>query len=177
MGYYLDMKHKNLPLLVGIALPVIFIIIMVIIIFTPALFVKPGHNFIYTNDSQIPYNQSYRYNYTIKDSHIDLTPVTIQEKTTVIEQLPKLYLYDVKAGASHEVSFAEVQKLTLDPGPSSPDGYSVNYDYSHSGIFELFGSRGDDSGYYISKGNGKKRLGGLSTDRYNNNFKLIGWVK
>jgi hypothetical protein len=56
----------------------------------------------------------------------------------------------------------------------------VTYEYGHDGIFELFGSRNDNDGYFISKGNGKKKINGLSSDqysRYGRWFNLIGWIK
>ena len=66
----------------------------------------------------------------------------------------------------------------VDPSRDSL-GYTVAYDYSHDGIFELFGSNSNNNGLFISKGTGKKKLGGLAGNRYwhSSNFKLIGWVK
>ena len=39
-------KLKNIPLLIGIALPIIFIFAISVIIFTPSLFIKPQYNFL-----------------------------------------------------------------------------------------------------------------------------------
>jgi hypothetical protein len=174
------MKTKNLPLIIGISLPVIFIIIISVVIFTPSLFIKPQHNFIYTTEDTYYGNEKYAKTYEIKDSKIVLVPSTVQENQMLQKDAPTLYLYDVKTDSSHQISLEEAQKYTVDPGPSSPDGYTVTYEYGHDGIFELFGSRNDNDGYFISKGNGKKKINGLSSDqysRYGRWFNLIGWIK
>jgi hypothetical protein len=178
---------KNLPLIVGISLPVVFIIVISIVIFVPSMFVNPQHNFLYTfNNDAYPYNQGYRNAYVVLNAHLASTPVpanpsaSVTLQNTFVGDYPPLYLYDVKTGTSHLVTLEEARLYTLDPGPSSPDGYTVNYEYTNSGIFELFGSSGNDSGYFIEKGNSRKKLSGLNaTDRYaySDNLKLLGWVK
>ena len=90
-------------------------------------------------------------------------------------------MYDIKNNSSHQITLEEASKYSLDPGPSSPDGYNVDYNYGHNGIFEIFGSNKNNNNYYISKGKAKKILIGLSFNQsyyYNNGaFNLIGWVK
>jgi hypothetical protein len=87
-------------------------------------------------------------------------------------------MYDVKTDSAHQVSFDQVKFLSIDPGPSSVDGYTVSYESGSSGIFDLFGT-GDPSGYFISKGAAKKRLQGLAQNGYwsGANFKFIGWIR
>ena len=180
--------NKHTPLIIGISLPIIFILVISIVIFGPAFFVKPQYDFIYTTESdRYSYNQQeYKNTYDIKDGHIVLEPVEyqkIKENDTYYDQIkqkhaPVLYVYNMKTNSSHEISFADAQKLSLDPGPSSPDGYTVSYQYNHDGIFELFGSSGQSNGYFISKDNGKKKLNALVADEYwgQGSFKLIGWI-
>ena len=175
------MKTKNLPLIVGIAMPVVFILIISLVVFTPSLFVKPQHNFIYTASDNYPaygYDR-YKNTYKIENNHLTLVPVILNTNETVHGDMPTLYMYDVKTDTTHLLSFDEAKKLSLDPGPSSPDGYTVSYKYGNNGIFNLFGSNGNDSGYFISKDKGSKRLKGLTDTRYygSNNFQIIGWIK
>jgi hypothetical protein len=174
------MKIKNLPLIIGIALPVVFILIISVVIFTPSFFIKPSHNFLYTvSDNYYGYDQAYRNTYNVEQNRIVLEAVPAKENWTYKGDVPTLYLYEVRTNASHQITLDEAKGYVLDPGPSSPDGYTVAYQYSHNGVFELFGSNNDNSGYFISKGSGKKRLNGLTGDRYWNqgNFRLIGWIK
>lgn len=174
------MKTKHLPLIIGISLPLVFILIISLVIFTPSLFVKPQHNFIYTSEnSYYEYNQHFKNTYVVKNNKIAMESVPPRLNYTQTKEAPTLYLYDVISDSSHQITFEEAKKYTVDPGPSAPDGYTVAYQYGHDGIFELFGSSSDNNGYFISKGDGKKKLNGLTGDRYRSSgdFKLIGWIK
>ena len=173
---------KNIPLLVGIALPIIFILIISTVVFTPSLFIKPQYNFLYSSDNSYDYYNRYSNTYEVKDGHIALTPVPPINGYAYKTCNPPLYLYDVKSNTSSKVEFNEVSNLGIDAGPSSPDGYSVTYKYSNDGIFGIFGgSNSSQNGYVISKGNGAKRLEGLTSSGYSyynsGNFQLLGWVK
>ncbi len=178
------MIKKHLPLFIGISLPIIFIISMSIVIFAPSLFIKPQFNFLYTSTDIYSNNQTYNAVYEINNGRLEL------ETNTAIPPLPSnqdftqnagpLYRYNVRTNSSHEVSFDEAKNYAIDPGPSSPDGYTVKYEYDNGGLFDLFGGNESFSGYFIGRGNGKKRLSGLkNTDqyRYRQDFRLIGWIK
>lgn len=180
------MKRQHLPLIIGIALPIVFIIIISIVIYTPNLGVHPEHNFVYTNENSYPYDSRYKNSYTVKNNRIVEVSNNLPTSTypggylPVIKDVPDLYLYDVKNNTSHQISFEEAQNYVVDAGPSSPDGYTVQYEGGYGSIFDLFGDSRGDMGYYIEKDRGKKRLVGMQTnDRYSYqyNFKLLGWVK
>ena len=108
-------------------------------------------------------------------------PITvINSNQTYINDNPPLYVYDLLTNSSHLVTIDEAKKFNLDPGPSSPDGYTINYRYYNSGIFELFGSDNRNQGYYIGLNGSEKRLDGLNSTHYYGDpgsFKLIGWIK
>ncbi len=175
------MKTKNLPLIIGIALPILFIIVISVVIFVPSLYVKPAHDFIYTTTDRYVYNQLPTYAYAVQSGKIALDPIqrspSTNQNITYTTDMPTLYRYDTKNNTIHTITFEEAKAFMLDAGPSSPDGYIVGYEYNHDGIFELFGSGNDNRGYYISKGNAKKKLPGITSDIYSNNLKLIGWIK
>lgn len=172
---------KNIPLLIGIAMPIIFILIISIVVFGPSLFLKPQYNFLYSNfDNYYNYNNQYSNTIEVENNKLILKPLP-DFKGVQNNNIPPLYLYDVKTNTSKQVDFSEAQKYVVDSGPSSPDGYIVNYNnnYGSYGIFGLFGSGGDNRGYFISKGNSQKRLSGLTNTGYYNyyQFKFIGWIK
>ena len=173
---------KNIPLFIGIILPIVFILILSVVFFTPSLFIKPQYNFLYST-YYYDYNNRYSTTYVVENNRLSLSPLPTTAGVTDTykgDNLP-LYLYDVKNNSTHQVDWSEAKNFNIDPGPSSPDGYIVKYQYSNDGIFELFGSNGNQNGYVISKGNGSKKLNGLNFNdyrRYNSgNFKFIGWVK
>lgn len=173
---------KNLPLIIGLALPVLFIIIISAIVFTPNVFIKPAHDFIYSNETNYYNPYQYQLTYVVENEKITTSkiPVNTDFKEPTNRQVsPTLYIYNVKDDSTHQITLEEAQKYTLDPGPTSADGYVVAYNYGHYGLFELFGSNGNNNAWYVTKGTGKKRLNGLTTDRYygSGNFKFIGWIK
>jgi hypothetical protein len=174
---------KHIPLLIGISLPVLFILVISAVIYLPVLSIKPQHDFIYVAQNEYaPYDQASKYIYDIKDGKVITKPNTKKfPEQILLNEPPKLYMYDINTDTSHEISLADAQKLSVDPGPSSPDGYMVEYKYGHDGIFELFGSDNGSNGYYVSKDNGSKKLKGIVNFNgywgYNEGFKIIGWIK
>lgn len=175
------MNRRNLPLIIGIALPLVFIAIISVVLFGPSLFINPQHDFLYTGETNYYGSQQYRNTYAVENGRISLFPQELgpNVKPEIQKDMPTLYLYDIESNSSHVIDYEDAKRLHLDPGPSSPDGYSIQYEYGHSGIFELFGSNSDNDGYFISRGSGKKKLNGLPGGRYSygKDFKLIGWVK
>ncbi len=185
------MNTKHLPIIIGISLPFIFIIIVASILFVPTLFIKPAHDFIYiTEQVNYGYNREYKNTVKVESGKIALDPLIVEDQSNVrlrlsaearLQQkdMPTLYRYDVKSGASRQITFEEAQGYEVDPGPSSPDGYTVAYEYGHYGIFELFGSDNNQDGYFISKDGTQKKLYGLTDNNsgYRGNFTLIGWIK
>ena len=174
---------NNIPLLIGVALPIIIIFTISIIIFTPSLFIKPQYNFLYSNTDTYYYDYNNRYSntYVVEGNHLSLSSLPTTTRVTYKGDNPPLYLYDVKNNSTHQLDWSEAKNFNIDPGPSSPDGYIVKYLYSNDGIFELFGSNGNQNGYVIYKDNGSKKLNGLNSSGYSyynsGNFKFIGWVK
>ncbi len=178
---------KNLPLVFGIALPIIFILVISLVVFIPSLYVNPQHNFLYmTSDVVYGNNQMYSQTYVVVNDHIALKSVVNNPNrpqypyVTYRTDNPPLYLYDVKNNSSHQITFDEAKKILVVMDPMSPDGYTVTYRYSNGGIFEIFGGNNTDSRYVITKGNGSKKLDGLlPADAYYSpgNFTFLGWVK
>lgn len=175
------MNTKNLPLMVGIALPLLLIGVITLVIFGPSLSIKPAHDFIYTSDDDYySYTRDYLHTYKVMDGRITLEAVPPKPGYAPTKTAPPLYLYDVQTDTVHQITFEDARGYVLDPGPSSPDGYSVSYQYGHDGIFELFGSSNEDNGYVISKGDGVKRLSGITGNgrySYDDGFKLLGWIQ
>lgn len=175
---------KHLPLIIGIALPIVFIIIISLVIWLPSLSIQPAHNFIYSAEGPSYGNYGpYRNSYKVVSGRLTLVPHQVQKGVNYEYKAdaPTLFLYDVKNNTVHQIEFAEAERYILDPGPSSPDGYIVSYNYNHDGIFELFGSNNSNSGYTISKGNARRPLVGLQSGRYGygslSDFQFIGWIK
>ena len=175
------MRTKNLPLIVGISLPIIFVIAISIVVFISYLSIRPQYDFLYSFDSNAYYGyDGYKDTYAVENGAIVLKALAVAQNQTYKGDAPTLYLYDVKTNSSHEVSFNDAQGYSLDTGPSSPDGYMIKYEYENGGVLDLFGSSGNDGGYFVEKGDAKKRLPGIADANninYQGDFNLIGWIK
>lgn len=173
---------KQLPVIVGISLPILFIIVLAAAVFIPARSIRPAYDFLYTvGDPYDNVNGVYAETYAVEGGQLVTKPALAPERKDfpVHAGAAPLYRYEVATDSSHTVTAAEAAAFTLDPGPSSPDGYTVAYEYGHSGIFELFGSNGNESGYFISRNGARKKLHGVAADRYGrqDSLHLIGWIK
>ena len=188
---------KNISLIVGILLPIIFIIVIAVILYLPQLAVNPTHDFIYTLEDRYGSDVGYNHTYDIEGDEIVLkklsregfessrasVPINIINTSTDESEIvaPDLYYYDVENHRSNQISLEEAKSYAVVPGPTSPDGYVIEYNSGNYGIFELFGSSRDSRGYYIrqSDGAGSEKLTSIAGDRgyYYRNLKLIGWIK
>ncbi len=175
---------KNLPIIIGVALPIIFILVIALLAFGPTWSIRPAHNFIYSHDNRdYYYGRQYRNIYDVENGKVVMKPRTINmvnRENVTWEDAPPIFLYNVKNNSTHEIGLVEALALNLDPGPTSPDGYLVEYRSGDYGVFELFGSNNSANGYYITKDQAGKKLAGFQNDRYSyydRNFKFLGWVK
>ena len=171
---------RNLPLLLGIVLPLAFVVVVMLMAYVPGLSVRPAHDFVYTQATDTMYQTAYRSEYQIVDGSIELRAVEVNESDRmglVIEDAPRLFLYDIEEDTSREITLADAKALNLVAGPSSPDGYIV--DYKYGGSFGLFGGDGNSAGFFISKDGAGKRLPALSANGYwqERNLRVIGWVQ
>jgi hypothetical protein len=161
------MKKESVPLILGMLLPITLVVGFLIFIYTPRLFINPEYNFLYTE-------KEYSYN---RDDQVD--EYSIVDNKLVYkgdeEKDHEIYLYNVKKQTSNQISLEEAQTYYIEAGPSSPDGYLVEYQYNHNGIFEIFGSS-NNRGYYLVNDKSKQRLLGLNTRYYNDEFELLGWI-
>jgi len=175
------MNKKHVPMLVGVTVPLVLLIILAVAVYVPNFFVKPQYNFVYSTNSNVDYYYNYYYEnlYKVVDNKITYSPVSLPANTgdRVTYKAPQLFLYDVKTHRVSEISFEAAQKLSLDGSTVSLDGYFMEYNYGHSGIFELFGSDSRNSGYYIGNGRASAPLVGINAPTTRSNgIKFIGWV-
>lgn len=170
------MKKENLPLVIGLLIPLLMIVFVMISVYVPALLTQPKYNFVYGAGGDYYVLESYAVqNGTLIKKEVKYPPKHIEPP--VIE--PKLYVYDVVNNTVKEISFDEAQKLNLSSARMSPDGFEISSGSEDYSIFSLFFSRGDYYGAKYIRGHGiSKRLNMFREDRSWSyiNFRFIGWV-
>lgn len=174
------MKKEHIPVIIGLSLPFVFVIALALFIYLPNTKIDPQHDFLYTVSNNS--NDRYQEKFVITNERIEAEQNTnLNGRTNIEAGTPDLFYYDVEDNTSRKIDLSQAEAYRLDPGPSSPDGYTVEYRRSHNGIFEVFGSSNNKNGFYITKDNGAKKLNGVTSSNnyyyYYNNFQLVGWVK
>lgn len=174
-------SKKNLPLLLALVIPVIMVIGVAAAVYLPGLGHRPSYNFVYATGDGVSYYGSGGYDFYVKDGHLARQERPVDPVRDPFYQnrsvASKLYLHDVKANTSKELSFEEAQKIFLDPSIRSADGYEVaRGGYSGDG-FLFSGGRSDFGHWYIKGYNRSFQLNlRLFGSYYSDNFKFLGWV-
>jgi len=167
------MRKHNIPLIVGLSIPVLMILFVAGSIYLPGVFVHPKTNFLYS------YSSGYNYNYqiyAISNGKLIINsnkyPDNILPKTDI-----KLYIYDVVKNESKEISFYDAQQLSLDSSIKSKDGFEITYGKRGNGIFPFFYfSDIDYNSRYITGHNVSKKLNLQLNGNYYYSFQFLGWI-
>lgn len=183
-------KKPNVPLIVGIGVPVLMMLFVAAAIYLPGLFKKPQFDFVYSSgqtswsspilevkDQKLTYKCADSQNYY---SSNDTASTEIAAKCAE-EFLPKLYRHSIKENKSIEISYADAQKLILDSSADSPDGYKVEQgDYSSGDMFSgMFGGSesSDYSSWFLKGHNTKTKLNLIIDTNSPYDLKFVGWIK
>jgi hypothetical protein len=193
---------RYIPLIVGVAIPIVFICMVLLVMLISTFRVRPAHNFLYILDADTSYQmKQYQNEYAVENNKLMLIPlISLSASSTVVDRTvstdpqliavspdtgvryyktPTLYEYDVRNQASKQIRFEDAQMYTLDPGPSSPDGYTITQQSTYGGFIDLFGSSYQSGGFVMYKGGSKRKFNGLGNGEYFSpgEFQVIGWIK
>ena len=172
------MKIKdNISLIIGIAIPILMIILVAASIYLPAIFSsQPKFNFLYvTGDDYYKGKQ-----YVVQSGKLVEREVKYQEHYP--PRIPRLFIHHVATNESKEISFKKAQQLSLNPNLKSPDDWKVVYGNRDYGIFPLFFSgRRDYSSMYLKGHNTSKKLNLQSPPDnryyYYHRVRFLGWIR
>lgn len=172
------MKKNNIPLILGMLIPVFMIIFVAVSIYLPALFTQPKYDFLYAAGGDYYLLNSYAVqNSKLIKNEVNY-PANYLNSSGLPKAEPKLYVYDMAKNVSREVSFEEAQRLKLNSENISPDGFEVVSGTEDFSIFSIFFSRGDFYGAKYIRGHGiSKRLNlHKENDYWYHNIRFIGWL-
>lgn len=193
--------ERNIALIVGIAIPVLMVLIIAGVVYVPRWFhftPPPQRDFIYAVGGEVMY-PSYpgmyappypagvsrgvwpQYVYQVVGGKLTRrdagTPPPEYGKMTVTETEPLFYVHHVATNKSEQVLFADAEKFTLDPSMKSPDGFVIERGGSgDGGMFPFFydGNRGYNA-QYIRKDYFSEKLDlNLPSNDYGEFF--LAWV-
>lgn len=164
--------RKNIPLIVGLAIPVLMVLFVAGSIYLPGFFVRPRFSFLYsTGDSYYS-----RYQYSLENGKLVENEVEYP-KHEVVRSKPNLFVYDIVEDKGMAVSFEEAQQLTLNPNSKSPDGFEVDCGRKSTGYFLLFFDSFRDCSSRFIKGRGtSKKLNVQLRGGSDYSFQFLGWL-
>jgi len=171
------MKKENIPLYIGLALPIILIIIIAAVIYIPRFLVDPQYDFIYFEE-----NWNSRFS-TTECTEYEISEGRFKRIGEIEEHLQEtcysdgalFYIYDVSEKESREISIDEVESLEIAKGYTSPDGFIFLRKYSNMGIFEIFGGTHEVK-WYLEKDGVRLPLNLEEKVSLYSEPQFIGWI-
>jgi hypothetical protein len=182
-------KNVNVPLIVGIGVPVLMMLFIAAAIYLPGLFKKPQFDFIYSTaeyswaaptlevkDQKLGFKCAEDQHYYSSDT---FTEKEITAKCSE-EFLPKLHRYSIKDNTVSDISYADAKKLALDTNADSSDGYKVEQGNYGGDMFSgMFGgdSYNDYNAWYLKGHNRVAKLNIPNDSNSSYDTRFLGWVK
>lgn len=178
---------NNLPLIFGIAIPILMIAFVAISIYVPQMFIKPEYDFLYLMGENYCYLNVKAVSgttvsvYSVKNSQLiqNVSDDDLQKCITARVPELKIFMYNVTTEKSTEVTYDYARSLRLDSSPESPDGFKIVRGEGNGGFFPFYFYSGSDyNTRYITGRNVSKKLNISEGERYYyNNFTFLGWIK
>ncbi|MFA5362601.1 MAG: hypothetical protein WC335_05060 [Candidatus Omnitrophota bacterium] len=168
-------SKKNISLLIGIAIPILMIVLIALSIYLPSFFAPaPQFNFLYVTEDN--YGQNFQFG--VENGVLVKREVKYPEH--YIPKESRLFIHDVIKNTDREITFEDARKLKLDSRLKSPDGYEVVYGSTDYGFFPFFYGGHDYNAMYLKGHNTSKKLDlQASTDGryYYRNRRFLGWIR
>lgn len=171
----MKIKKENIPLIIGLSIPVIMVMVIAGAIYLPSLFIHvdpPKYSFMYMS------NNTYDgYRYSVKDSHLAREEVkTKNNYTPPNTQAAHIFIYNVKTHENKELSFEEASVIPLNTHIVSPDGFKIENGHRSYGMFPFY-SRSNYYTRYITKEHYSEKINLTSSNtNYYYNFRFLGWL-
>lgn len=179
-------------MLVGIGLPVLFIVALFAFVALPGMFgAKPSVDFVFAIKGEGYYQGFVSCEYLVEEGKITRVPVRhdyaqIPEKhpnkVDVVcdnNNSPELYEYSADTKALRAMTFAEAQKLNLDVGPTSSDGFMVRTRIQQYDIFDVLGAHENRPTLEIVKDGRTRETVELPVKDfyyYEDRVDFVGWI-
>jgi hypothetical protein len=184
---------ENLVLVIGLALPVLLIVLFFVATVLPKSFgTPPQYEMLFTTTKYDYQNKpEYLIDFNVKNKQLMVKAKKSDDKNNYSSGSHRLMAYDAKTEAVREIAvdesklsdgvevvLEETKNMTLDISLTSPDGYTLEGpNYNSSGLLGgLFGGGYRNSGFRLKKGNVGYKVPQHQPDYYYSDLKFIGWV-
>ena len=183
---------ENLVLVIGLALPVLLIVLFFVATVIPKAYnTPPQYEMLF---SVVNYNNQNRpdfdLSFSVKNQQLMVKPKKIEGKDNY-NNTKKLMAYDGKTETMREIAIdhsklsdgaamvlEETQAMTIDAATTSPDGYVLeDPNYNGNGLVGgLFGGGYRNQGYRLKKGSIGYKISNQQGNYYYDQMQFIGWV-
>lgn len=184
---------ENLVLVIGLALPVLLIVLFFAATVIPKSFgTPPQYEMLFTTVKYDYQNKpDYMLDFNVKNNQLMVKAKKNEDKNNYGSNLKKLMAYDGKTETVREISIdtskftdgmelvlEETKSLTIDTSAVSPDGYTLEGpNYGGSGLVSgLFGGGYRNSGFRLKKGSVGYKVPNQQADYYYNQLQFVGWI-
>lgn len=163
-------RHKIL--IVGMVIPVVFVLVIIGIIMVPRFLYSPQYDFLYATGDTYYFDDIY----SVRNNKIIKSPVNYTDKTSNDSE-PRIYHYSISNDTVTEISYEEAQQFTLDSRSKSPDGFSIECSQESNAVFFLVFDSNQNCTQQIIKGHGVNQRLDIDHGTYRyNDIDFIGWV-
>ncbi len=183
---------ENLVLLIGLALPVLLIVLFFVATVIPKMYsTPPQYEVLFSVQDYTSQNkQDYIVDFKVKNKQLMIKTKKADDKNYSYNS-KKLMAYDAKTEVMREISIdeskfsdgaeillEETKNMTIDTAMVAPDGYMLeNQGYSGTGLIGgLFGGGYRNHGYRLKKGNVGYKINTQQNNYYYDQLSFIGWV-
>lgn len=182
---------ENLVLVIGLALPVLLIVLFFAATVIPKMYSTPPQYEVLFSVQDYGYQNKpdYTIDFNVKNQQLMVKVKKTDGKDNYYNS-KKLMAYDAKNEVMREIVIdtsqfkgdaeillAETKNMMIDTAMVAPDGYMMeNQRYGNNGLVGgLFGG-GRNSGYRLKKGSVGYKINTLQNNYYYDQLHFIGWV-
>lgn len=171
----MNIKKENIPLIIGLSIPVVMVLFIAGAIYLPSIFIHvdpPKYSFMYMTHN---YNDGYVY--SVKKSQLTREEIKSNNNYQRSNQQPvRFFIHDINTHKNKELSFEEATAISLNPNIESEDGFQIENGRRNYGFFPFY-SRGNYYTRYITKeGYAEKLKLYTNNNNYYYNFRFLGWL-
>ncbi|PIT92218.1 MAG: hypothetical protein COU08_03510 [Candidatus Harrisonbacteria bacterium CG10_big_fil_rev_8_21_14_0_10_42_17] len=169
---------KNIPLMIGIAIPLLMVVFVALAIYLPGATLEPQFDFLYYTGGNFGFD-----GFRLEQGHVAFFEAEVSEDQKPFlprypEQELKLYRHNVLTDTSVVLTLEEAQLLTLDSNPISPDGFRLTQGRGGDGFsfFPFFYNGGDYRTWYLTTKRASKPLTLQVGENSYYDVTFLGWV-